>query len=91
MTKIEELDRIALLRDLPDANLRAGDPGTVVHVYRDGKIEVEFVDREGYTVGLITLAPEEVRIATSADRDRRAIGRRDLYYDSVESQPRSRS
>lgn len=90
MTKVRELDRIALLKDLPDANLKAGDPGTVVHVYRDGKLEVEFVDRDGYTVGLVTVAPEEVRRATPADDDRRAVGRRDFYYDPIESHPPAR-
>ncbi len=42
--------------------LSAGDVGTVVHVYESGKAyEVEFVDGDGSTIALLTLAADEVR------------------------------
>lgn len=85
MKKIKELDRVALLRDFPDEVLKTGDPGTVVHVYIDGRLEVEFVDREGYVVGLRSFSPSDVRMATAADDDIRAVGCRDLFYGPVES------
>ena len=41
---IKEHDCIVLTRDLPDARLRAGDVGTVVHIHRGGAAyEVEFM------------------------------------------------
>ncbi|MDQ7012626.1 MAG: DUF4926 domain-containing protein [Planctomycetota bacterium] len=42
-SKINELDVIALLRDIPEHDLRAGQTGTVVYVHNDGEAyEVEF-------------------------------------------------
>lgn len=40
----------------------AGDVGTVVHVYRDGKAyEVEFTTLEGKTAAVVTLEASQVR------------------------------
>jgi hypothetical protein len=77
--KIKELDVVALRRDLPDANLRAGDPGTVVHIYSDGAYEVEFINSDGFTVGLLTLQSKDFRPATKDDLKRRPVG--DLEFD----------
>lgn len=42
-SKINEFDVVALLHDLPDAGLCAGQTGTVVYVHNDGEaFEVEF-------------------------------------------------
>ena len=42
-SNIADLDIVALLRDLPDLGLRAGQTGTVVYVHNDGEaFEVEF-------------------------------------------------
>jgi len=41
--QIKELDVVALLRDLPEAGLCAGQTGTVVFVHNDGEaFEIEF-------------------------------------------------
>lgn len=59
---IAEHDVIVLTRDLPERNLRAGDVGTVVHVYAEGKVyEVEFVTGAGQTRAVVTLQPTEIR------------------------------
>jgi hypothetical protein len=42
--------------------LEAGDVGTVVHVYGDGKAyEVEFVTLDGHTAAVVTLEARQVR------------------------------
>ena len=59
---IKEHDRIVLRTDLPDEGLKAGDVGTVVHIYKDGgAYEVEFVSLEGRTLAVATLKVEQVR------------------------------
>jgi len=59
---IRELDLVVLARDLERYPLKAGDVGTVVHVYTDGKtFEVEFVTGEGKTVAVVTLSATDIR------------------------------
>ena len=62
---IRSLDTVVLMRDLPDAGLRAGDLGAVVAVYgpedAPTAFEVEFVTAAGRTQALQTLAPADVR------------------------------
>jgi hypothetical protein len=58
-----ELDTVVLLRDLPDAGLRAGDLGAVVQVYPADAVEVEFVTASGRTQALVTLAARDVNVA----------------------------
>ena len=69
-----ELDTVALCRDLPDAGLRVGDLGAVVHVY-PGAVEVEFVTVAGRTQALVTLADADVRPIRDNDVPRRAFHR----------------
>mgnify|MGYP001560462568 CR=1 FL=1 len=58
----DELDVVALVTDLKDYNLKAGDIGTITHVYKDKKaVEVEFVNGEGKTVALITVKTSDIR------------------------------
>jgi hypothetical protein len=53
---IDEHSRIVLTADLPSHALQAGDVGTVVHVYPEGKAyEVEFVSLDGDTLAVVTL------------------------------------
>ncbi len=62
MKKLRVLDSAALLVDKPEPGLKAGDGGTVIHVYGDGEgYEVEFTTLTGQTLGVLTLTPEEVR------------------------------
>jgi len=56
----KELDVVALTVDLPKEGLVTGNVGTVVHVYAPGAYEVEFVDNDGKTYGLLTLKAEQM-------------------------------
>lgn len=59
---IHEHDRIVLRNDLPDNELYAGDVGTVVHVYDEGRAyEVEFCTLRGDTVTVATVSADHVR------------------------------
>lgn len=61
-TPLPEHSRAALCEDRPEAGLRTGDVGTVVHVYADGAgYEVEFVAQSGHTVAVLTLESSAVR------------------------------
>ena len=56
-----ELDSVVLVRDVPEAGLRAGDVGTVVWVYGRDAVEAEFVTTSGRTRAVRTLAVADVR------------------------------
>ena len=62
MSEIREHERVVLTADLAGEKLAAGDVGTVVHVYEDGKaFEVEFVALDGESVAAVTLERAHVR------------------------------
>lgn len=76
MSEISELDIVVLTRDQVEHGLVAGDVGTVVHRYGDGKtLEVEFVTGEGTTAAVLTLALENVRPMKRRDK-RTHVGRK---------------
>ena len=54
------LDLIAVLNHPPDTAVEIGDVGTVVAVLPPDGLEVEFLDRNGRTRGLATLAVDDV-------------------------------
>ena len=59
---IKEHERIVLKTSVPSEGLEAGDVGTVVHVYRDGRAyEVEFTTLDGKTITVVTLEASQVR------------------------------
>jgi hypothetical protein len=59
---IKEHDRIVLKSDLPAEGLKAGDVGTVVHIYEDGlAYEVEFTALDGDTAAVVTVERSQVR------------------------------
>ncbi len=62
-----ELDTVVLVRDLPEAGLKAGDLGAVVEVYTPDALEVEFVTAAGRTQALRTLAATDVRPVADDD------------------------
>ncbi len=65
---ISELDIVVLRKDLPDAGLQAGDVGTVVMSYDDGKaFEVEFATLTGRTISVLTLEAGAVRSVEPTD------------------------
>lgn len=62
MKTINELDVVALTRDLPEHGLVRGDVGTAVLVHGGGvAFEVEFAGYDGHTVALLTLERKQVR------------------------------
>jgi hypothetical protein len=59
---IKEHDRVVLKKSIPNQNLKAGDVGTVIHVYKKGEaFEVEFLTLHGKTVGIATVTASQVR------------------------------
>jgi hypothetical protein len=59
---IREHERAVLNVDVPSEGLKAGDVGTVVHAYADGKAyEMEFVTLEGRTAAVVTVEAAQIR------------------------------
>ena len=67
---LREHDIVALLEDVPVKHFQTGEPlllrqgqmGTVVMVYPDGALEVEFADREGRAYALASLARNKLML-----------------------------
>jgi hypothetical protein len=71
---IQELQRVALIDDLPTHGLKAGDIGMIVHIYGDHTgYEVEFVTLNGELIALISVYPAQIR---ALDQDEIAHARR---------------
>jgi hypothetical protein len=59
---IKEHDRVVLKKRIPGQRLKAGDVGTVIHVYNKAEtFEVEFLTLHGDTVTTATLEASQVR------------------------------
>ena len=59
---IKELDIVALTCSVPEYGLEAGDVGTVVMVYEDGKgFTVEFTTVKGKTIAIATVEADAIR------------------------------
>ena len=59
---IKEHERVVLTHDMPDQGLKAGDVGTVVHIYNDGAaFEIEFFALDGRTLDVVTVEYDHVR------------------------------
>jgi len=54
------LDLVAVLRSLPNVDVEVGDVGTVVELLPPDGLAVEFLDRDGRTRCLATLAIADV-------------------------------
>ena len=55
------LDTVALLADVPELGLEAGEVGAVVEILGGGEaFEVEFSDNSGVTYGLHTLKASQI-------------------------------
>lgn len=64
----EELEIVELAHDLREHNLKEGERGTIVEIYKDGEAyEVEFVASDGRTTALLTLMPNDIRPAMNKD------------------------
>ncbi len=55
IVKLQLLDVVAIKEDLPDANLLAGQVGTIVEVLAPEVYEVEFSDNDGQTYAMLPL------------------------------------
>ena len=65
---MSEHSRVVLTDDLPADGLKAGDVGTIVHVFRSGQAyEVEFLTLSGETAAVATVEADQLRPVTSAD------------------------
>jgi hypothetical protein len=65
--KFAQLDAVVLRRDVPEHGLRAGDLGTVVEMYGEHRLDVEFVLASGHTRALVTLKTDDVRAVSAED------------------------
>jgi hypothetical protein len=59
------LDIVAVLNPPPDADVAAGDVGTVVELLPPDGLEVEFLQRDGRTRCVATLAATDVLVLNS--------------------------
>ena len=59
--KFDKLECVVLTHGVPEYSLRVGDLGTVVEVYPEGGVEVEFVRGSGATQALLTLSEQDIR------------------------------
>ena len=57
---IKELDVVALLCDIPEKSLVAGQVGTVVEILDEDVFEVEFSDDLGKTYSMLALKKEDL-------------------------------
>jgi hypothetical protein len=67
VSPFKELDTVVLVRDMPEAGLKAGDLGAVVQVYSPDAFEVEFVTAAGGTQALLTLDKNDLRAVRDDD------------------------
>ncbi len=63
------LETVIVTVNVPDQDVLAGDLGTIVEIYTTPALafEVEFVNPDGTTRALLTLAPEQVRRLSPTD------------------------
>jgi hypothetical protein len=65
---IKEHEQVVLAVDLPEHNLKAGDVGRVVHVYKDAEAyEMELFTLDGRTLDVVTVEANQVRPVTPRD------------------------
>ena len=57
---IKELDVVALLRDIPERSLVAGQVGTVIEILDEDVFEVEFSDDLGKAYAMLALKKEDL-------------------------------
>lgn len=65
--RFRALDTVVLTHDRPEAGLRAGDLGAIVHRHAPDLFEVEFVAASGRTQALLTLPASDLRPAGDDD------------------------
>ena len=71
MSKFSEYDVVRLARDMPEHGLSAGATGAVLMVFdkvSPAEYEVEFLDQDGGTVALVTLAESALKLDDAASK-----------------------
>ncbi|WPL17359.1 hypothetical protein Thiowin_02366 [Thiorhodovibrio winogradskyi] len=58
--KIQDLDVVALLRDIPEEGLIKGQVGTVVDQLGESAYEVEFCDNNGKAYAMLGILEEDL-------------------------------
>jgi hypothetical protein len=58
--RIELLDTVALVDDLPERNLKRGEVGTIVEILAQDVFEVEFSDDDGQTYAELALRADQL-------------------------------
>jgi hypothetical protein len=68
-TVLNLLDTVIATVNMPDHRVLAGDLGAIVEIYDQPHLayEVEFVNPDGSTRALLTLAPDQVRKLAPTD------------------------
>ena len=61
MNQFADFEQVALTFDLLQYGLSAGDIGTVVDIYGDDAILVEFLDRDSSVIALLSMDPNDLR------------------------------
>lgn len=65
---IKEHERVVLVVDLPEYNLKAGDVGVVVMIHGEHEgYELEIFSADGHTLDVVTVEAEQVRPVSSRD------------------------
>ena len=57
---MKELDVVALLRDIPEKALVAGQVGTIIEILDEDVFEVEFSDNLGKAYAMLSLKKEDL-------------------------------
>lgn len=60
LNDIKILDPVAVVEDLPEHGLRRGEVGTVVDVWKDGALEVEFSDNSGEAYAFVAINSDKL-------------------------------
>ena len=53
-------DVVALLEDIPEKNLRRGEVGTIVEVWKPGVYEIEFSGNDGVAYAMAALREDQL-------------------------------
>lgn len=65
---MKEYERVALLVDLPEHQLKAGDVGVVVMIHGDHEgYELEIFSADGHTIDVVTVEAKQVRPVSRRD------------------------
>jgi hypothetical protein len=65
--KYKLFDTVVLNRDLPAQNLREGNLGAIVQIYKTGGIEIEFLTALGRIGAVVTLTTTDLRPVADTD------------------------